>query len=124
MRAPLFVVAFLGLISSTFAADQRISGHWSRGDGAARVRISPCGSAICAVNTWIKNPDGGEKVGDRLVLNVTPKSASVLSGTAYDPQRSLTYAIEIRVGAKSMTTHGCVLGGLLCKAVGWSRAKQ
>jgi len=34
------------------AAD--IDGQWARGDGNAKVRISPCGSDICVVNTWIK----------------------------------------------------------------------
>jgi len=34
------------------AAD--IDGQWARGDGNAKVRISPCGSDISVVNTWIK----------------------------------------------------------------------
>jgi uncharacterized protein (DUF2147 family) len=73
------------------------------------------------VNTWVKDPSQGEKVGDKLVLNVSPKEDGKLSGTAFDPQRNLTFRIDISVADQSMNTRGCILGGLLCKSVGWTK---
>lgn len=103
------------------ASFENMTGYWSRGDGLAAVKINRCGSSWCAVNTWVKDPSKGEKVGDRLVMNVSPKPDGKLSGTAFDPQRNLTYRIDISVADQSMKTRGCVLGGLLCKSVGWTK---
>jgi uncharacterized protein (DUF2147 family) len=102
---------------------QEISGKWARGDGVAQVQIAPCGAQICATNTAIKGGDGSEKVGDRLVMNVKPAAANLLSGTAYDPQRKMSYNIDITVADNQLSTKGCVLGRLLCKAVSWRRIK-
>ncbi|MBZ9674867.1 DUF2147 domain-containing protein [Mesorhizobium sp. ES1-1] len=98
------------------------SGIWMRGDGNAKVRIAPCGADICATNLWIKDSGRGENVGDKLVMTVKPKSADTLSGKAFDPKRKLTYSIQVKVGKASLVTRGCVVGGLVCKNVNWSRA--
>jgi uncharacterized protein (DUF2147 family) len=96
------------------------TGTWARSDGNAKVRISSCGSSLCAVNVWIRNP-GDEKVGDRLVLNVKPKSPGVYEGTAFDPQRNLRFSSRITLSGNTMTTSGCMLGGLLCRSTSWRR---
>ena len=98
------------------------SGIWMRGDGNAKVRIAPCGADICATNLWIRDSSGGESVGDKLVMTVKPKSVDTLSGKAFDPKRKLTYSIQMKVGKASLLTRGCVVGGLVCKNVTWSRA--
>ena len=120
LAAPAVVA--LGL-SAPHALAQDVSGSWARGDSVARVSIAPCGAQICAINTWIKDGVTDEKVGDRLVMNVKPASASVLSGTAYDPQRKLSFNIDITVAANSLKTQGCVLGKVLCKNMSWSRIR-
>jgi uncharacterized protein (DUF2147 family) len=84
--------------ASASASPEGVIGSWSRGDGNARVRIAPCGSALCATNTWIRDESGGEHVGDRLVMKVSGDGAS-LSGAAYDTQRKLSYNLEIKVGS-------------------------
>ncbi|WP_032901457.1 DUF2147 domain-containing protein [Mesorhizobium ciceri] len=99
------------------------SGVWMRGDGNARVRIGPCGSQICATNVWIRDTSGGEAVGDKLVLTLQPKSADTLAGKALDAKRKLTYSIQLKVAKQSLVTRGCVVGGLVCKSVNWSRAR-
>lgn len=104
------------------AAAEGILGSWSRGDGNAHVRISPCGGGFCAVNTWIRDQSSGEHVGDRLVMKVSGIGSS-MSGTAYDPQRKLSYNLEINVGPQSMRTRGCVLAGIVCKSISWTRLK-
>ena len=103
------------------ASGPSIEGDWSRGDGKAKVRIAPCGDDICATNTWIRPGVNNEKVGDRLVMTITSDGSGKWSGKAFDPQRHMTFRMTIDVAATSMTTHGCVLGGLLCKNMGWTR---
>jgi uncharacterized protein (DUF2147 family) len=109
--------------ASASASSEGILGSWSRGDGNARVRIAPCGGALCATNTWIRDESSGEHVGDRLVMKVSGDGAS-LSGAAYDPQRKLSYNLEIKVGSQSMQTRGCVLAGIVCKSINWTRVSR
>lgn len=117
------LLSFVSLCGSAFAASAPDpSGTWNRGDGNAKVRIAPCGSNICATNVWIKDTSGGEAVGDRLVMTLRPKSADTLTGKAYDAKRSITYAIQLKVAGQSLVTRGCLVGGLVCKSVNWSRA--
>jgi uncharacterized protein (DUF2147 family) len=131
-------MARLGLVLSLllvcgFAAPERPaaasvapdpSGVWQRGDGNAKVRIAPCGSDVCAINTWIKDTSSGEAVGDRLVMKLTQTTGNVLAGTAYDPKRGRTYSITLTVETTGLTTKGCILYGLLCRSVTWSRLPQ
>jgi uncharacterized protein (DUF2147 family) len=111
----------LSLGGTAMASEPDPSGTWMRGDGNAKVRIAPCGANICATNQWIKDTSGGENVGDKLVMTVKPKSADTLSGKAFDPKRNLTYSIQVTVKKSALVTRGCIVGGLLCKNVNWSR---
>lgn len=116
---PTFAVVALVLAGVAEAGD--ISGHWARGDGNARVQIAPCGSDICAVNTWIKPGTPKEKEGDKLVMSIKQDAEGRYSGTAFDPQRDMSYRLTVTVSGNKMTTKGCVVAGLLCKGVDWTR---
>ena len=96
-------------------------GSWARGDGKANVRIEPCGTDICATNIWVKPDTPGEKIGDVLVMSVKPVAPARWEGTAFDPQRNLRYKMIVDVGQRTMTSNGCILAGLLCKDMGWTR---
>lgn len=109
----------LGLAGAAQAAD--INGNWARSDGKAKVKIAKCGADICATNTWIKPGTPSEKAGDVLVMKVKADADGNYSGSAFDPQRDMSYKITLIVGENKMTSKGCVLGGLLCKGVGWTR---
>lgn len=112
------------LLFAASAAEANISaieGEWARGDGKARVRMAPCGEDFCAINTWIEPGVRDEKVDDRLVMTLRNDGMTRWTGKAYDPQRKLTYRITITADAHSMTTTGCVLGGLICKGMHWRR---
>ena len=115
----LQVALVLASIHAAMAAAP--TGAWEREDGTVRVRIEPCGADICATNTWVKDPAGGEKVGDVLVMSLTPIDPATLKGTAFDRRRNATYSFEMTVEAERLLTKGCVLGGLLCKSVAWRR---
>lgn len=123
MRTRLATVLVLaaGLASAATAAESRLDGVWARGDGLAKVRLQPCGPDVCAINTWIKPGTPSEKAGDKLVMSVKPEGNGVFAGTAYDPQRNLNYNISVSVNGDRMVTKGCVLAGILCKDVSWTR---
>jgi uncharacterized protein (DUF2147 family) len=106
-------------VGTASAAD--IDGQWARGDGNAKVSIGPCGDDICAVNTWIKPGTAKEKQGDKLVMTIKPGPDGIYSGSAFDPQRDLTYKLTVTVNGDKMTTKGCIVAGLLCKGVDWTR---
>ncbi len=112
-------VVLVGAVFPAEAAD--INGNWARGDGNARVHIAPCGPDLCAVNTWIKPGTPKEKEGDKLVMSIKEDSEGSYSGTAFDPQRDLSYKLTVKVDGARMTTKGCVIAGLICKGVDWTR---
>lgn len=117
----ILTITMMILLFPVSAQATDISGNWARGDGKARVCIAECGKDICATNTWIKPGTAKEKTGDRLVMSINQTADGQYSGTAFDPQRNLTYKISVKVDGDKMTTNGCVLAGLLCRNVGWSR---
>ena len=119
---PLIIALMLAAAPLASASAQSIEGNWQRADGGTRVKISSCGGAICAVNTWIKESDSSEKVGDRLVMNVKPQGPSNMAGKAFDERRNMNFAMEINVASpKQITTRGCVVGGIICKTVSWNK---
>jgi uncharacterized protein (DUF2147 family) len=69
----------------------------------------------------VKDPNGSEKIGDRLVMTLQPESGSKLQGEAYDVRRQAHYKMTITLDGKTMQTSGCVLLGIVCKSVGWTR---
>jgi uncharacterized protein (DUF2147 family) len=115
--------AGLGCLGVPIAHAANIDGVWLRDDGNARVRIAPCGDKICATNLWIGNTSKGEAAGDKLIMTLKRTSDTAFSGTAFDPKRRLSYAIDVTVGNGTLVTRGCVLARLLCKSVGWSMTR-
>jgi uncharacterized protein (DUF2147 family) len=125
-RMLLRAVALAGLMAIgasgvSLAAQTSYLGDWARSDGKTRIHVAACGAAICARNTWVRRGVSGEKVGDRLILRVKPAGAGHWSGNAFDPQRKQSYAINVHVTPKHMTTQGCVMGGFVCQSMGWNR---
>ena len=103
------------------ASDATLFGLWARGDGKAKVKVERCGDNICATNTWVREGTKGEKAGDILVMSVRPDDGGGWSGTAFDRQRDLTYRMTLTIEGKSMRTEGCVLAGIGCKDMAWTR---
>ena len=117
------VIASILILGGAVAQTAELDGSWARSDGKARVKIARCGGDICATNTWIKPGTPSEKAGDVLVMKVQKVSDNRYSGSAFDPQRDMSYKITLDVSGDTMTSKGCVLGVLLCKGVGWTRIK-
>jgi uncharacterized protein (DUF2147 family) len=115
------VLLMVGAESSAFANDPSFFGEWARGDGKAHIRIERCSGQVFAINTWVRSGVSGEKTGDRLTLNISSAGPADWSGSAFDPQRNLTSTMTVRVADNHMMTDGCVIGGLLCKSMTWTR---
>ncbi|MGE0563540.1 MAG: DUF2147 domain-containing protein [Pseudolabrys sp.] len=121
--AAVLVLSSLPASAGVAQADD-IFGTWKRGDGKALVRIAPCGGAVCATNAWIMDPKAqNENVGDRLVFRIA-KAGDDWRGTAYDPQRNLTFTATLTARGESMTTRGCMLAGLVCNTTSWTREQR
>ena len=122
--AAMIVLAAGGPIvlgSAQAGSGAMITGAWSRTDGGSRIAIEQCGERFCAVNTWIKDPSGGEEVGDRMILTLQPSEPARLTGEAFDVKRKVKYTMLISVAEDAMTTQGCVLSGIVCKTMSWIR---
>jgi uncharacterized protein (DUF2147 family) len=70
--APL---ALIGAALASPVAAASADGVWARDDGLVRSCMGPCCAAVCAVNVWVKDPAGSEKVGDRLVMTMKETGA-------------------------------------------------
>jgi uncharacterized protein (DUF2147 family) len=119
LAGPLLMV---GAASAAFASDPSFLGDWARGDGNTHIRVERCGGEVCALNIWVRSGVSGEKMGDRVTLNVTAGTTG-WSGNAFDPQRNQTYTMNVHVANNRMTTDGCVVSGLMCRSMSWTRLK-
>lgn len=117
--------ALLGLAALTAAPQahaNEIEGNWQRADtGASRIRFSKCGEAFCASLTWLKDPNGPAKVGQRVFYDMKPDGAARWAGKAFNPEDGKTYTGKASISGNTLTTQGCIAGGLICKSVSWTR---
>ena len=120
MRSLSLAAALLALTGvAASAADA--SGVWLRDSGASRVRIAPCGAALCGTIVWLKDADGPAKVGQKVFFDMKPNGDNAWSGSAFNPEDGKNYSGKMTLSGSTLTTAGCVLGGLVCKSVNWSR---
>src|ERR1700691_5808789 len=106
---------------NTALASPAFLGNWARGDGKTHIRVEPCGAEFCGVNTWVRPGHTGEKVGDTLVADLKPAGADRWSGSAFDRRRDRHYTMRVQVAGGRMTTDGCILGGMMCQSMHWTR---
>ena len=114
-------VALAALWSEASAGDAK--GEWARDDGKAKVRIGPCGAALCGSITWLRDPKDAGKVGQQVFFGMKPHGDDVWTRTAFNPEDGRTYSGKMTLTGDRLVTAGCVLGGLICKSVSWTRAR-
>lgn len=118
----LAAFAALGLLASlSSAAAQEVVGTWERDTGASRVRFTKCGEALCGSLSWLKDEKGPAKVGQRIFYDMKPNGANKWSGSAFNPEDGKTYSGTMTLSGSTLTTAGCVMGGLICRSVKWNR---
>jgi len=119
----IFVAALLSG-SAAVAHASELSGEWLNADGKSKVRFANCGDAVCGAISWLKNPKGDPgKVGQQVFFDMKPAGANVWKGSAFNPEDGKTYSGKLNLSGDHLTTAGCVLGGLICKSVDWTRAR-
>lgn len=120
IAAATCLAALLGTSGGVFA--QEVNGVWERDTGASRVRFAKCGEAVCGTLSWLKDPNGPAKVGQRIFFDMKPNGAGKWSGSAFNPEDGKTYSGTMTLSGSTLTTAGCVMGGLICRSVKWSRS--
>lgn len=122
-RALLVSLAILAASAPTAMAGD-VTGEWARDDGRTRVRFSSCGSgAVCGVVTWLKDPNSPAKIGEQVFFGMKPSGENAWAGTAFNPEDGKRYSGKMTLSGDHLVTAGCVLGGLICKSFGWTRAR-
>jgi uncharacterized protein (DUF2147 family) len=110
-------------VSAGTALAGDVTGVWLHEDGASKIRFAPCGSALCGTIVWLKETKGPAKVGQKVFFDMVSSGADAWTGKAFEPSSGKEYAGKITLAGDSLTTAGCVMGGLICKSIVWSRAK-
>ncbi|MCU4180385.1 DUF2147 domain-containing protein [Bosea sp. BH3] len=104
------------------ASAQEVAGVWERETGASRVRFAKCGEALCGTIAWLKDANGPAKLGQRIFYDMKPNGGGKWSGSAFNPEDGKTYSGTMTLSGETLTTAGCILGGLICRSVKWSRS--
>lgn len=121
MLAGLVAAPMLLMLNAGAATAQDVSGTWLRESGASRVRFAKCGEAMCGTIVWLKDAEGPAKIGQRVFYDMKPDGAGKWSGSAFNPEDGKTYSGTMALSGGALKTSGCVLGGLICRSVSWSR---
>ena len=123
LRALVVSAAVLAAsIPDALAGDAK--GDWARDNGASKIRIASCsGEALCGSIVWLRDPSGPAKLGQQVFFDMKPKSENVWTGTAFNPEDGKTYSGKMTLSGDHLVTAGCVLGGLICKSISWTRAR-
>ncbi len=108
-------------ITAAFAGDAL--GEWVRDDGPGKVRFSQCGDAVCGFITAKNGPDDHGKIGQQVFFGMKLEGDSAWRGAAFNPENGKEYSGKMSLSGSRLTTAGCVLGGLICKSLTWTRVK-
>ena len=122
-RQSFIAAATLFAFASAPAIAGDANGVWLRDTGASRVKIAPCGGALCGHIVWLKDPaNNPAKMGERVFFDMKPNGDNAWEGSAFNPENGKTYSGTMKLSGNTLTTAGCVLGGIICKSVTWTRA--
>jgi uncharacterized protein (DUF2147 family) len=130
----------LPAISAMAAAD--VSGIWLTQAGDAKVRVSKCGSGICGVIVWLKDPinraTGKPEVDDKnpdpalakrpmiglpLFGGMRATGLGKWSGNIYNADDGNSYASTVSLSdPDALRVEGCV--GVLCGGETWTRSTR
>lgn len=119
-RLLLNVLALVVCANSALAGD--VYGVWLHEDGASKVRFARCGGAVCGTISWLKDPNGAGKVGQRVFYDMTPAGENAWVGKAFEPSSGKEYSGKMALAGDTLTSAGCIFGGLICKSIVWTRA--
>jgi uncharacterized protein (DUF2147 family) len=91
-------------------------GLWLTQKGEGKIRIEPCGDALCG---YVEG-----KPSEKVLINMKPAQNNRWHGKIHDIRGGGTYMANISLkGANSLRVEGCAFGGLFCGGETWSRAQ-
>jgi uncharacterized protein (DUF2147 family) len=122
LAGALLAAVALASAASAAAAPQEAEGVWIREDGASKIRIAPCGNALCGDVIWLKSPRSKAHVGQKVFFDMVRADQNSWKGHAFNPADGKVYSGRMVVSGKKLRTSGCVFGGLICKTVYWVRS--
>jgi uncharacterized protein (DUF2147 family) len=110
------------LLSTNLVLADEILGTWLRDNGEEQVEFATCGEVICGDIVWLKPGSHlNAKVGKRLFFDMRPDGANSWTGKAASSDTGSIYSGRMSVEGPTLTTSGCIAGGLICKSANWSR---
>ena len=135
----LAIVVMLFGASPALAQSAEPIGVWLTEKGDARVKVSKCGSGICGVIVWLKEPidrmTGQPQVDDKnpdpalrtrpmiglsLFIAMRPSASGKWSGQIYNADDGGTYISHVTfTGGDALRVEGCV--GMICGGETWTR---
>jgi hypothetical protein len=93
-------------------------GDWQTEGKTGLVRIEPCGRALCGRILDASS----HAVGEAVLINMKPNTASEWSGNIYSRDSGNTYYATIAMkGANSLRVEACAVGRFFCSGNVWSR---
>jgi uncharacterized protein (DUF2147 family) len=136
----LLAVAFAAVVLAKPALAGDPTGVWLTEKGDARLRVAPCGEALCATIIWIRDPIDPKTgkppvddnnadatlrsrpiIGVRVAFDMKPSSQpDKWVGRFYNPEDGKTYDGQlILVDPRTMRAEGCLL--MFCGGETWKR---
>jgi hypothetical protein len=93
-------------------------GDWQTEGKTGLVRIEPCGRALCGRILDASS----HAVGEAVLINMKPNTASEWSGNIYSRDSGNTYYATMAMkGANSLRVEACAVGRFFCSGNVWSR---
>lgn len=127
----LLIAAAMAFAATAAAADP-VEGTWkTRPDDNGKygfVQIAPCGDKLCGVLIKAFEANGSEaksdNVGKKIVWDMVANGDGTYGGgKVWAPDRDKTYNSKMALSGNTLSVSGCVLGGIICRAQDWTRAK-
>lgn len=124
------------------AQPAEVVGVWLNPQGTVRVRVSPCGAALCGTIVWLQSsndPRTGEPLTDRnnpdpenrnrpilgmqIITDLKPgRAAGEWTGKVYAPNDGKIHDASFSMdGPNSLKLEGCMMAGLVCRTRTWTR---
>ena len=131
----------LATVSTGAAHAADVAGLWINDQRDTKVRLSHCGDGLCGAVAWLGKPndESGKPKTDRhnadaskrgrplmgvpVLIDMKPDGADRWSGRIYNADDGETYISHVSIAdPNTLNVQGCVLGGLICKSMTWTRS--
>lgn len=109
------------------AAATPFEGEWLTGPGPRAVRavvaIRPCDDRLCGTIIAVRDREGSDRIGVRLIRDLVPTAAgTVARGDIQQPGTGHWFRVEIEAdGVDHLLVAGCLVPRLLCRSQVWTR---